>query len=509
MSAPTSPIRYGAWSKDRQGWFLGLSGGAVITILLGGMPLLIAAAAHAWLVALGWTPVWAVLIVLVAVPVKGRSAFRWALDSIYRSVGVVMRWSDWQSKAAAGTVTDFDEADLPGVLAGVRTHDGPPFGPLMARPAIIADNRERSWAVVARITHPGIGLSELPARTRMGHGLSELLEGAATAELVQTVALQIRTVPDDGAERAAWQQANLRTDAPQLALQVNAELTQVMTQAGVRHEAFVTVVVPEQRIAKQAKEAGGGVDGRARVLYGVMGEIEARLMGPVGCTSVTWLDSPALAAAIRTGFAPGDRATLTSAAIAAQNDPTVAAALPLAAAGPTSTPNPERRFYAHDAWHTATCTVLLPDKGALMGALAPVFTPTGAGERRSVTVFFEPINHAKADRLVGSESMSSELAAEVRRKSGFKVRASHRRDAARVEGQDVRLADGNALVRVGIAAAVTVPNTWSITDYARRLEANITGSGFMPLRLDLAQDAGFAAACIPAGIGLPKRRGVK
>ncbi len=36
-------------------------------------------------------------------------------------------------------------------------------------------------------------------------------------------------------------------------------------------------------------------------------------MGPVGCTSVTWLDSPALAAAIRTGFAPGDRAALTAA----------------------------------------------------------------------------------------------------------------------------------------------------------------------------------------------------
>ena len=39
-------------------------------------------------------------------------------------------------------------------------------------------------------------------------------------------------------------------------------------------------------------------------------------------------------------------------------------------------PIPERRFYAHDAWHSATCTILLPDKGAVMGALAPVFTPT-------------------------------------------------------------------------------------------------------------------------------------
>jgi hypothetical protein len=509
VTAPSGPVRYGAWSKDKQGWFLGLGGGAWVTILLGGLPWLLAAGAHYWLLALGWTPAWAVLIVLVAVPVKGRSAFRWALDSLIRCFGVVMRWTDWQSKAAAGTVEQFDEADLPGVLSGIRTHDGPPFGPLLARPAIVADNRERTWAVVARITHPGIGLSELPARTRMGNGLSELLEGAATAELVCIVAVQIRTVPDDGAERAAWQQANLRPNAPHLALAVNSELAQVMTQAGVRHEAFVTVVVRESRIAKQAKEAGGGVDGRGRVMYGVMGEIETRLIGPVGCTSVTWLDSPALAAAIRTGFAPGDRAGLTAAEIASHSDPNVVASLPMAAAGPTSTPNPERRYYAHDAWLTATCTILLPDKGAVMGALAPVLTPTTAGERRSVTVFFEPISHAKADRIVGNESMSSDLAAEVRRKSGFKVRAAHRRDAARVEGQDVRLADGNALVRVGIAAAVTVPNTWSITDYGRRLESSITGSGYNPLRLDLAQDSGFAAACIPLGIGLPKRRGIK
>jgi hypothetical protein len=315
-------------------------------------------------------------------------------------------------------------------------------------------------------------------------------------------------VPDDGAERAAWQRRNLRKDAPRLALAVDTELSQIMVQAGVRHDAFLTVVVPEHRIARQAKEAGGGVDGRARVMYGVMGEIEARLLGAAGCTSVSWLGSPELAAAIRTAFAPADGALLTSARIAAESDPSVASALPMSAAGPTSTPNPERRSYAHDAWQSVTCTILLPDKGAVMGALAPVFTPTSAGERRSVTVFFEPIPGHKADRLVGSEAISSDLAAEVRRRSGFRIRASHRRDAARVEGQDERLADGNALVRVSIAACVTVPNTWSITDYGRRLESSITGSGFNPLRLDLAQDSGFAAACVPLGIGLPKRRGL-
>ena len=68
----------------------------------------------------------------------------------------------------------------------------------------------------------------------------------------------------------------------------------------------------------------------------------------------------------------------------------------------------------------------------------------------------------------------------------------------------VRLA--NALVRVGIAAAVTVPAHRSIAEHGRRLEASIRGAGFTPLRLDLAQDSGFAAACIPLGVGLPRRR---
>src|SRR3954449_6177986 len=234
--------------------------------------MLLAAGTARWLLALGWAPVWAVLIVLVAVPVRGRSALRWAIDCVRRWAGTALGWTDWQSQAVAGTAERLDEADLPGVLSGIRTHDGPPFGPLLVRPVVVADHRERTWAVVARITHPGIGLSEAAARARMGSGLAELLEGAATAELVSVVALQIRTLPDDGAERA-WQQAQLRRTAPALALAVDAELAAGMTSAGVRHEAFVTVVLPERRIARVPKDAGGCGDGRARVLYGVMGEI--------------------------------------------------------------------------------------------------------------------------------------------------------------------------------------------------------------------------------------------
>ncbi len=506
-SSGAAPIRYGDWSRDRQGWLFGLSGAACVSVLLAGLPVLLAVGSREWLLVLGWLPVWALISLAVCVPVRGRSAGRWAVDASLRAVGVVAGWSSWQSRAAAGELTDPAEADLPGVLAGIRTHDGPPLGALLRRPAIVQDSSARTWAAVARISHPGIGLAEQSTRARMAAGLSELLEGAAAGELVSVIAVQVRTVPDDGAERAAWQARNVRPDAPALALQVNRELDGAMVQAGVRHEAFVTVVVPETRIARQAKEAGDGIDGRARVLHGVMGELEVRLLGAVGCSQVSWLDTPELAAAIRTGFAPGERAGLVDAALAAENDPKVAGTQPMTAAGPSSAPAPDARHYHHDAWSTATCTVLLPEQGAIMGALAPVFAPSAAGERRSVTLFFEPLSRHRADRMVGRDSMSAGTAAQVRTKMGFAARASHRRDEQRVASADVRLAAGRALVRVAAAAAVTVPSDWSITDFGRRLEASIRGAGFVPLRLDLAQDSGFAAACVPLGIGLPTRRG--
>lgn len=507
MNAPVSvPIRYGDWSKDKQGWFLGLSGGACITVLAGGGPLLLAIGTRNWLLAGAWLPVWAVLAASVCLPVRGRSAARWVRDAMWRTVGIGLGWGHWQSRAAAGLMDDPARADLPGVLAPISIHDGPPFGVLLGRPAIVADSAAQTWAAVARISHPGIGMAELGSRARMAAGFAELLEAAASAELVSVLAVQVRTVPDDGAERAAWQRRHQHPGAPALALAVDAELGAAMVAAGVRHEAFVTVVVPEARIARQAKEAGGGVDGRARVLFGVMSELEARLLGPVGCSTVSWLDSPALAAAIRTGFAPGDRAALTEAALVAREDPTIADALPMAAAGPSTAPAAERRHYTHDAWSTATCTVLLPDSGAIMGALAPVFTPTEAGERRSVTVFYEPLSRHKADKLVGRDSMSAGTAAEMRTRMGFATRAVHRRDTLRVDAADVRLAAGRALVRVAVAAAVTVPSEASISEFGRRLESSIRGAGFTPLRLDLAQDSGFAAACIPLGIGLPRRR---
>ena len=499
-------MEYGDYARDRTGWFLGMSGPQLALVLVGALPGLAAVNGGRWLVLAVWAPVWALLLALLVIPVRGRPATGWLIALVLHALGAGMGWTRWQSRAAAGMAGDLGEVDLPGVLAGIQIHDGPPTGIAMTRVALVQNHSARTWGAVARIVHPGIGLAEPADRNRMGAGLAELQEIASRTELIDLLAIQVRTVPDDGAERAAWENAHRRAGGPGLARQVNDLLGQMLTPASVRTEAFVTIVVGEDRIAKPAREAGGGRDGRARVLGGAMAEVESRLRAAMGCTEVTWLDSPALAVAIRTGFAPGERAALITAQLAAARDPAVATGIPLAAAGPTAA-TCEMRHYNHDAWSSVTDTILLPERGAILGALAPVLAPTTPGERRALTVFFPAMGQGRADKLTQRAEMSAITGDELRRATGRLARAKQRRAQARAAGLDEKLAKGRALVRPCAAATVTVPNTWAVSEFGRLLHASIRNPGFIPLRLDLAQDSGFAAGAIPLGVGLPRVRG--
>jgi hypothetical protein len=165
------------------------------------------------------------------------------------------------------------------------------------------------------------------------------------------------------------------------------------------------------------------------------------------------------------------------------------------------------RHYNHDAWSSVTDTILLPERGAILGALAPVLAPTTPGERRALTVFFPAMGQGRADKLTQRAEMSAITGDELRRATGRLARAKQRRAQARAAGLDEKLAKGRALVRPCAAATVTVPNTWAVSEFGRRLDASIRNPGFIPLRLDLAQDSGFAAGAIPLGVGLPRVRG--
>lgn len=497
-------VVFADYSKDRIGWFFGLTGWQLAALAVTVLPVFAAINAQRWSLAAGLAAAWMVVAGLVAVPVRGRSATGWLVAWLAHTLGAAAGWTSYRNLATQGRAGDPHEADLPGVLAGITIHDGPPHGPAQTRIAIIQNHATRTWAVTCAVTHPGIGLADATERHRQGSGLTNLLEVCHRTELIDEILFQVRTVPDDGAERALWVQQHRRGDSPPLATHVNDDLANALTRASVRTETFCTIVVGEARLGRDARESGGGLDGRARVLYGLMGEAEAALRGSLGASDVTWLTSPALALAVRTGFAPGDRAGIIEALAARDTNPDVNADVPWAMAGPSGADS-VARHYSHDAWNSVSATVRLPDKGAVMGALAPVLAPSEPGERRSLLVAFPILPAGTADRQTANSEWAADMAAGLRGKLGVRPRARDRHQADKAHTLDDKLARGNALTRPYAVCTVTVPKTARITEYGRKLDAAIRRAGFAPLRLDLAQDAGFAAATIPLGVSLTRK----
>lgn len=515
-------VIYSDYSRARIGWFFGLSGWQLTTVALTFLPIAWAMQQAAWASVALLALLWAVIVLVTVTPVRGRSAMGWVFASLSFAVGGLAGWTRFRSKASTGEADSLEEPDLPGVLAGVRIHDGPPRGATFTRAAIIQDHRCRTWALTAAVTHPGIGLAELDQRERLGAGLGELLDLAARTELIDAVVFVVRTVPEDGAERDQWIARHRRDTGPLVSRQVNDELQANLTRASVRTEAFVTVVVPEGRLLREAKESGGGLDGRARVLYGLADEIEAQLRGGMGMTSVAWLTSPELALACRTGFAPGDRAgiidalagrdTDTDTTAASQSDPGINAEfkpgsnvdVPWAMAGPSGA-DPAVRHYSHDAWNSISSTVKLPVRGAAMGALAPALTPTAPGERRSFMVCYPILTASVANRQSATSEWAADIGDELRHRAKVKKRAKASDEIEKVRRLDAKLARGNSLTRPYAVVTVTVPKTARVSAFGRDLDASVRRAGFAPLRLDLAQDVAFAASTVPLGVSLTRR----
>ncbi|WP_232550083.1 SCO6880 family protein [Propioniciclava soli] len=493
---------YNDYARDKAGLFFGLSGAQLGTLVVGAFPALIALSSSRWLVTVGLVIGWVVLALLTVLPIHGRPAVGWAAAAARFVTGRVTGWSVWRSKLTRGAVTDVAAADLPGVMNALDIHEGTPRPPLMQRVAIIQDHVARTWAVTAKITHQGIMTATEAERAQMARGLSDLLDICSRGELVAELLFVVRTVPDDGAERAQWV-ARHRVREGTGAAQINDQLAAALTRASVRTEAFVTLVVPEGRIARRAREVGGRVEGRARVLELTMAEVEAQLVGALGFTEVVWLTSPELAVAVRTGFAPTDRAGIVAALAEREQDPTVNAGVPWSQAGPSGA-DTMARWYSHDAWNSASVGIALPPRGVLMGAMAPMLTPSEAMERRTMVVAYPIKTLRAAERETGKGEWAADVGEAMREGAKMKTRAKEATTIRHRRALDAKLAAGNSLTTPYAVCTVTVPKHFSIGDYSHQLEAAVRRAGFAPQVLDLAHDVAFAASSLPLGISLSR-----
>jgi hypothetical protein len=480
---------------------MGLTLGQALICLALTVPVLWTISAGHFLDALMLGTICGVLACLVVVPVRGRPAARWLWHLILYQVGVITGWSRWQSRAASGAPVDPHEPDLPGVLARVSFPDGPPFRD-QGRICLVHDTGEARWGATARLRHAGVGMLSDAQCERLAARLGTLMISIGHREGIDRLSLLVRTVPDDGTEYDVWRARYEVPDAPRLARQATQELDQVIGSVSVRHEVFVSVSGREDALRKPAAAAGGGIAGRAFALYRVLDGLEDPLKA-LGATSVTWLSGTGMAEAIRTGFNPASAAVLTTGHLRGTNGEP---GLPLAAAGPTQAPPASPRAYTHDGFTTVSYSVLMPEAGTVFGSLGPLLAVKTAGERRCLAIHYEVMDARRAARAVQNNRFRANVMTDWKSSRGFATTAADEREATGAKTQERAVATGHSLVRFAVAAAVTVPAQWNVEDHAARLENDAAGR-FRLLRLELAQDSTFVAACLPVGIGLPRLRG--
>ncbi|MFR9802599.1 SCO6880 family protein [Pseudonocardia sp. RS010] len=492
-------------TKERSGWVLGLTPIQALTCLGLAAPVLLAMSAGRWSGAFTWLVLNGALAALVVVPIRGRSALRWLGDLLLFQLGVLLRWSPWQSRAAAGDPGPAHEPDLPGVLARLTFPDGPPFHH-QGRVCLIHDTVEGRWGATARLTHNGVGMLSDAECERLAARLGTLLIALGHREVVDRLSLYVRTVPDDGTEYDVWRAAHEDPRSPELARAATDELDHTIGSVSVRTELFVTVSGSETALNRPAKAAGGGITGRAYGLYRVLDGIDDQLKA-LGVRTVSWLTSAGLAEAIRTGFNPAAAAGLTAAHLTHPDPgPDGEDGLPMAAAGPTLAPSPSARAYHHDGFSSVSYTVLMPEAGTVFGSLGPLLAVRTAGERRTLAIHYEVLSQRAAQRAVQRGRFRNNVMTDYKAAKGFTTTAVDARRAGGARAQESAVAAGHAMVRYTVAASVTVPAGWNLEDHAAKLENDASGR-FRLLRLELAQDSAFVSAALPVGAGLPRMRG--
>ncbi|OZM75499.1 SCO6880 family protein [Pseudonocardia sp. MH-G8] len=498
-SSPGPRVYRGLNHKEGIGWIAGMTPVQAFLVIGVCSPALLAMSREQWSQALGWGGFAAVVAVLILVPIHGRPAFRWLADLVMFQTGVLMRWSPWQSRAAAGLAGERAEPDLPGVLSRLEFPDGPEFHG--SRTCLIHDTVEGRWGATARLTHSGVGMLSDEECERLASRLGSMLVGLGHREVVDRISLLVRTVPDDGSEYAVWRSRHERADAPDLVRQVTAEIDRDVASASVRTELFVTVSGTEDVLRRPAKAAGGGVSGRAYALYRVLEGVADNLRG-LGMTTVTWLTSTGVAEAIKTGFNPAAAGSLSYRHLM-RPDADGSVGLPVSQAGPALAPVPAARAYHHDGFSSVSYAVQPPEAGTFFASLGPLLAVRTAGERRTLAIHYEVLSQAAAAREVRSNRFRNNVIVDAKAARGFNTTAVDTRRRSGASEQEAAIAAGHALVRFTIASSVTVPSDWNLEDHAARLENDSSGR-FRLLRLELAQDSAFVAAALPVGIGLPR-----
>lgn len=502
----TGAPRYQGWQPEKAGFLGGLSlvgfcfvAAAVVVVLV---PVYRRSWHTLWLAA----PAAAMLLALACVRISGLSAEEWLTRVVRHGWNVARRRHTFASgvfaPAHADDPTQKQPMELPGTLACLRILHAPTG--TGSTVAVVHDPLANTYTAVLRVRPPGLALADTTTQNHRVASWGGVLAGLCVEDgpLVR-VGVCGRSLPDDGTALRAWTETHTVADAPPQATRVLTELLDGAGPSANTRATFLTLTLDATRARAKIRAAGGGDLGACAVLLREVAALRPAITA-AELRIEEILGPRELAAVIRTAYDP--HATEPLAARCSHPDREgLPAGVDPALAGPAAAAS-GWHDYRHDGAWTITYQVRdWPRAGVYASVLQPLMKPTPHA-RRCFTLLVEPLAPGRAERELSRDRTKRQTLIGLRRRTGRVDSPDELTQLTRAEAQDEARAAGHGICRFTALVAVTVTNPDQLAAACAELEADAAMSRIELRRLWGAQDAGFAAACLPLGQGLPARR---
>ena len=506
MTQPTEEITYSGWQSERSGFLGDLSLVGCMLVAAAGLSVMIPVYAQDWAGELLGMPAAIALLALARVHIFGMTADKWAVCALRHYINVAGgRTMFFSGIFAPRRADDSQPGDLPGTLARLRILSAPAGGG--EELAIVWDTLENTYSAVIEVRYPGLALEDTDQiNRRVGAWGSFLRTQCVEGGPIVRIAVQQRSLPDDGTALQSWTALHTDPNAPETAIKIVKELADQGGPIANTRTTYLTVTLSATRARLAIKGAGGGQLGACAVLIRELAAMQSAL-GAADLQVTSRLSPRELAQAIRVAYDPDSVAemALRNTAAGMPDWTGLPAGTTPDLAGPAAAET-FWRTYRHDGGTSVTYQVRgWPASSVYPTCLQPLLRPR-PNATRSLALLYEPLGPRRARTQLARERTKRDVARRLRARSGRIESMDERAEMIRALDQDAARAAGHGIVRFTGMITVTVTSDDDLDAACAELQQDGSAAGLELRRMWGAQDAGFAAAALPLGQGLPQQR---
>lgn len=229
-----------------------------------------------------------------------------------------------------------------------------------------------------------------------------------------------------------------------------ADVLQLCGAGSQEHRMLLAVALDLTAARRPIRQAGGGLDGAAKVLMDRAGQLEDTLAA-AGVDVHGWLPARTVAHLVRTAFDPAFKAAADN----RPDDVNDGGGVDPAVAGPSALVDGWSAVRHDSGWSTTLQVVRPPSRPTAGDFLAHLLV--GVPATRRMSLLYVPTPMATAERRAQSQQVTTESEQTLRARFGFSTSARHRRAHADAARREQDLVSGRAVYQLVWLITVTSP----------------------------------------------------